>query len=89
MGLGRPRPRGRCALQRSGDSPEGFRGRSFGGCCGFLGRGPFFDLGRDHTERVLGLWAYSFVFYYLFERGFSPIIRGPLGLSPTSRASSI
>jgi hypothetical protein len=25
------------------------------GRCGFLGRGPFFALGRDHTECVLGL----------------------------------
>jgi hypothetical protein len=91
------RLRVRQALERGGDlwcgtrssseteiRPRGTAADRLVGRCDFLGRGPFFALGRDHTKRVLGLWPCSFAFYYLFEREFSPVIRRPLRLSPTT-----
>jgi hypothetical protein len=48
---------------------------------GFFCHGPFFALGRNHAERVLGLWSYSFAFYYFSKGVFYLVIRGPLWLS--------
>jgi hypothetical protein len=52
------------------------------GCCGFLGRGPFFSLGRDHAERIswfVGLFVCTLLF---FEKGVFPGYSGTLMAVP-------
>jgi hypothetical protein len=53
------------------------------GRCGFFGPWSF-TLWAGTTQSVfLGFMACLFVFYYFLKRGFPPVIRGPLWLSPT------
>jgi hypothetical protein len=54
------------------------------GCCGFLGRGPSFALGRNHTECAswfVGLFVYLLLF---FERGVFTGYWGTLMVVPDS-----
>jgi hypothetical protein len=67
-----------CSAWSSSEAEIRPRGR-----CGFLGREPFFASDCDHAERVLWFVSLFVCFLLFFERGFSPVIRGPLWLSPT------
>jgi hypothetical protein len=53
------------------------------GRCGLFGSWAFPLLGRDHSGRAFGVRGVFLCFTIFRKRGFSPVIRGPLWLSPT------
>jgi hypothetical protein len=66
------RPRGRQALERGEESPEGYRDRSFGGPLWLLWAVGLSTLGCNHTERVLGVRGMFVCVLLFFEKGVFP-----------------
>jgi hypothetical protein len=84
-------PRARRSLRGVAHGPRARRKldrgvpRSFGwwAVVAFLGCGPFHFGLRPLGMCFRGSWHVRFVFYYFSKRWVSPVIRGPLWLSPT------
>jgi hypothetical protein len=67
----------------AGTRPRGTTADRLVGHCRFLGHGPFFVPGCSHAEHVLGFTGMFVCVLLFFEKAIFPVIRGPLGLSPT------
>jgi hypothetical protein len=79
------RPRGRQALERGGDLPEGYHGRPFDGSLRLFGPWALLCFGPQPRRVcfVVCEFVCLFTFYYFFERGVFPVFRGPSWLSRT------
>jgi hypothetical protein len=62
----------RPALERGGNSPEGYRGRSAGGSLWLLWAMGLSILGCDHTERVFGVRDVLVRILLFFKKGSFP-----------------
>jgi hypothetical protein len=75
--------RGTRSLSKAETRPRGTTAGRLVGHCGFFGLWAF-PLWTATTQNVvLGFVACSFCVLLFFEKGFSPVIRGPLWLFPT------